>query len=56
MTISTFENVMYEAGYLRGKLGWKPTLTPAQEKERYAWALQHNPDKNEVGDGLRYNF
>jgi hypothetical protein len=29
MSVTTFENVMYEAGYSRRKLGWKPTLTPA---------------------------
>src|SRR4051812_46352259 len=28
---STFENVMYEAGYSRGRPGWKPTLTRGQE-------------------------
>ncbi|KAF1935972.1 hypothetical protein EJ02DRAFT_482793, partial [Clathrospora elynae] len=34
----------------------KPTLTPAQERERNAWALAHNPDKYEVSDGLGYDF
>ena len=56
MSVSTFENVMDEAGYSRRKPGWKPTLTPAQEKERYVWALQHNPDRYEVGGGLGFDF
>jgi len=37
MSISTFENVIYEAG-------WKPSLTPNQEEERKAWAIEHDPD------------
>jgi hypothetical protein len=56
ISISTFENIMYEAGYSRRRPRWKPTLTPAQERERYAWALAHNPDNDEVGDNLGYNF
>jgi hypothetical protein len=28
MSITTFENVMYEAGYARRRPGWKPKLTP----------------------------
>ena len=56
MSRSTFENVMYEAGYSRLKPGWKPTLTRAQERQRYAWALTHNPDRNEYGDGLGFDF
>ncbi|KAF1974995.1 hypothetical protein BU23DRAFT_634967 [Bimuria novae-zelandiae CBS 107.79] len=28
MSVSTFENVMYEAGYARRKPGWKPPLVP----------------------------
>ena len=35
MSITTFENVMYEAGYARRKPGWKPPLTPDEEAERY---------------------
>lgn len=56
MSVTTFENVMYEAGYARRRPGWKPTLTPQQEDERYEWALAHNPDLNEVGDNLGYDF
>ena len=56
MSITTFENVMYEAGYARRNPGWKPPLTLEQERERYLWALAHNPGKYEVGDGLGYDF
>jgi hypothetical protein len=55
-SVSTFENVMYKAGYSRRKSGWKPPLTRHQERIRYQWALTHNPDKHEYGDGLGYNF
>jgi hypothetical protein len=47
---------MYEAGYARRAPGWKPSLTPDQEKERLAWAHAHNPDKYEEGDNLGYDF
>ena len=53
---STLANVMYEAGYARCKPGCKPPLTPAQERERYEWALAHNPDKHEECDNQGYNF
>lgn len=56
ISVTTFENVMYEAGYSRKRPGWKPLLTPEQEEERYQWALAHNPDLYEVGDGLGYDF
>ena len=56
MSITTFENVMYEAGHARRAPGWKPSLTPDQEKERLAWAHAHNPDKYEEGDNLGYDF
>jgi hypothetical protein len=36
MSITTFENVMHEAGCARKSPGWKPALTPEQEKKRYA--------------------
>jgi hypothetical protein len=51
-----FENVMYEAGYARRRPGWKPPLTPAQEQERYEWALTHNPDLHEYGDNKGFDF
>lgn len=56
ISITTLENVMYEAGYARRRPGWKPILTPAQEEERYQWALIHNPDKYKEYDGLGFNF
>jgi hypothetical protein len=56
ISITTFENVMYEAGYARRRPGWKPKLTPEQEKERYEWALQHNPDKYKEYDNKGFNF
>ncbi|KAF2024604.1 hypothetical protein EK21DRAFT_117582 [Setomelanomma holmii] len=52
-SVSLHENIMYDAGYARRGLGWKPTLSPEQKKERYEWALAHNPDKDEYSDGLR---
>jgi len=56
LSISTFENVMYEAGYKRRKPGWKPPLTSTQQRQRLQWALAHNPDRDEVGDGLGFDF
>jgi hypothetical protein len=56
MSITTFENVMYEAGYARRRPGWKPSLTLEQVTECYEWALEHNPDRYEIGDGLGYDF
>jgi transposase len=56
MSISTFENVLYEAGYSRKRPGWKPSLTKDQIETRYLWALEHNPDRYEVGDGLGFDF
>lgn len=56
LSISTLENIMYEAGYSRRKPGWKPPLTPAQERERYQWALTHNPDRDHEYDNNGFNF
>jgi transposase len=56
LSVSTFENVMYEAGYKRRKPGWKPPLSSTQRRERLQWALSHNPDRYEVGDGLGFDF
>jgi hypothetical protein len=56
LSVSTFENVMYEAGYSRRKPGWKPPLTSSQRRERLQWALKHNPDRYETGDGLGFDF
>jgi hypothetical protein len=61
LSISTLENIMYEAGYSRRKPGWKPPLTPAQERERYQWALAHNPaahnpDRDHEYDNNGFNF
>jgi hypothetical protein len=47
---------MYGAGYKRRKPGWKPPLSTTQRRERLQWALQHNPDKDQVSDRLRFNF
>ncbi|KAF1934694.1 hypothetical protein EJ02DRAFT_507396 [Clathrospora elynae] len=54
--VSTFENIMYEAGYSRKKPGWKPPLTRAQKRERLQWALDHNPDLHKEYDNKGYNF
>ena len=56
ISISTFENVMYEAGFARKKPGWKPHLTEAQKQERLQWAIAHNPNKYKYGDGLSFDF
>ncbi|KAF2627242.1 hypothetical protein BU25DRAFT_469715 [Macroventuria anomochaeta] len=56
MSIETFQNVMYEAGYARRKPGWKPSLTTEQEEERLEWALAHNPDLHKEYDNLGYDF
>jgi hypothetical protein len=56
MSITTFENVMYEAGYARRKPDWKPPLTPEEEAERYQWAKEHNPDRYALNHGLSFNF
>lgn len=56
ISCSTFQNVMYEAGYARRAPGFKPTLNQDQKNARYQWALSHNPDKNKVGDNLGFNF
>lgn len=45
MSITTFEKVMYEAGYARRRS--EPHLTLEQERRRYAWALAHDPDLRE---------
>ncbi|KAB2099601.1 hypothetical protein AG0111_0g12098 [Alternaria gaisen] len=56
MSISTFENIMYSAGFARKKPGWKPKLSPSDIQARLTWALAHNPDKYELGDGKGFNF
>ncbi|KAF1976017.1 hypothetical protein BU23DRAFT_411509, partial [Bimuria novae-zelandiae CBS 107.79] len=56
LSVSSFENIMYEAGYARRAPGFKPTLDDAQRKRRLQWAIEHNPDKHEYGDGLGFNF
>ena len=56
MSITTFENVMYEAGYARRRPGWKPKLTPEQEEEHYKWALAYNPNKYKEYDNQAFNF
>jgi hypothetical protein len=56
ISVTTIENVMYQAGFSRRRPGWKPSLTPSQQKERYAWALRYNPDKYELGDRLGFDF
>ena len=56
ISTTTFENVMYEAEYSRRRPGWKPPLTKAQKKERYEWALDHNPDLYKEYDNLGFNF
>lgn len=44
VSTSTVEAVLYEQGYARRKLTWKPVLTPAQKVKRLAWAHQYHPD------------
>ena len=56
MNVTTFENVVYEAGYARRRPSWKPSLTPDQEKERLVWALDHNPDHEEEYNDKGFNF
>lgn len=56
MSITTLENVVYEAGYARRRPGWRPHLTLDQEQERYEWALAHNPDRGEEYDNKGFNF
>ncbi|KAF1972142.1 hypothetical protein BU23DRAFT_644949, partial [Bimuria novae-zelandiae CBS 107.79] len=56
ISVSTFENVMYEAGYARREPGWKPPLTEDEMQGRYEWALAHNPEKYTYGDSLGFNF
>ena len=56
VSLSLFENVMYEAGYSRRKPGFKPTLNQKQMEERYQWALTHNPDLHKRGDSRGFDF
>jgi len=56
ISISTFENVMYGAGYSRKRPGWKPPLSPEEVRKRYQWALKHNPDLYKKDDNLGFNF
>jgi hypothetical protein len=56
ISILTFENVIYEAGYARRQPGWKPHLTDKQEQVRYEWAIAHNPNCDKEYDGKGYDF
>ncbi|KAF1995096.1 hypothetical protein P154DRAFT_556935 [Amniculicola lignicola CBS 123094] len=56
ISVSTFENVMYEAGYSRKAPGFRPPLTEDEKQKRYKWALAHNPDLHEIGDNKGFNF
>lgn len=56
LNVTSFENIMYEAGYGRRAPGRKPTLNNEQKTCRHHWALEHNPDLHEVGDNLGFNF
>ncbi|KAF1973223.1 hypothetical protein BU23DRAFT_386562, partial [Bimuria novae-zelandiae CBS 107.79] len=56
LSVTTFENLMYQSGYGRRAPGRKPTLNDAQRKRRLEWALAHNPDLHEYGDRLGFNF
>ncbi|KAF2175972.1 hypothetical protein K469DRAFT_682845 [Zopfia rhizophila CBS 207.26] len=51
-----FENVIYEAGYSRGKPGCKPELTEWDKDRRFEWAKAHNPDKYDLYDNRGFNF
>jgi transposase len=55
-SVSLHENIMYNAGYARRRPGWKPPLNDEQKRERLEWALVHNPDKDEYGDGKGFDF
>ena len=35
ISVTTFQNVMYEAGYSRHRPSWRPPLTKDQEEEQY---------------------
>ncbi|KAF1969062.1 hypothetical protein BU23DRAFT_557913 [Bimuria novae-zelandiae CBS 107.79] len=56
LSVTRFENIMYEAGYARRAPGFKPTLDDVQRERRFQWALAHNPDLYEYGDGLGFDF
>ncbi|KAF1967914.1 hypothetical protein BU23DRAFT_481887, partial [Bimuria novae-zelandiae CBS 107.79] len=56
LSVTTFENLMYQSGYGRRAPGRKPTLNDAQRKHRLEWALAHNPDLHEYGDRLGSNY
>ncbi|KAF2830977.1 hypothetical protein CC86DRAFT_452185 [Ophiobolus disseminans] len=47
---------MYDAGYARQRPGWKPPLNTEQQRERFEWALAHNPDKYEYRDRKGFDF
>ena len=47
---------MYKAGYAQHRPSQKLHLTPKQEKERYAQALEHNPNKNKEYNNKGFNF
>jgi hypothetical protein len=56
ISISLLETIMYRAGYSRRRPGWKPSLTTAEEEDRYQWAVLHNPDRYHEGDNLGFDF
>ncbi|KAI0616958.1 hypothetical protein TUN199_11052, partial [Pyrenophora tritici-repentis] len=55
-SVTLHQNIMYDAGYARRRPGWKPPLNEEQQRERLQWALAHNPDKYEYGDGKGFKF
>jgi hypothetical protein len=56
MSILTFENVIYKAGYSRRRPGLRPPFTPEEENDRYQWVKEHNPDRRTVNDDKGFNF
>ncbi|KAF1964536.1 hypothetical protein BU23DRAFT_521022, partial [Bimuria novae-zelandiae CBS 107.79] len=56
LSVRSFENLTYEAGYGRKAPGRKPMLEDAQKKRRLEWALAHNPDLYKYSDGLALFF
>jgi hypothetical protein len=56
ISIFLLENILYRAGYSRQRPGWKPALTYAEERQRYQWALLHDPDRYHYGDNLGFDF
>ena len=56
ISVTTFQNVMYEAGYSRHRPSWRPPLTKDQEEERYQWAQDHDPDGEEEYDNKGFDW